>query len=80
MAAPSTTTTTTTTTTSSDFEYPQIRIHNGNWESSIFFAWVLQIILMEVLHVPATVGLTTNATAISSFYSLDNTLEYSLEG
>jgi hypothetical protein len=62
-----------------DFEYPEIRIHNGNWESSIFFAWVLQIVLMEVLKVPATVGLTTNTTAKSSFYSLENTLEYSAE-
>lgn len=62
-----------------DFDYPEIRIHNGNWESSIFYAWVLQIVLMEILKVPATVGLTTNTTAISSFYSLDNTLEYSAE-
>jgi hypothetical protein len=62
-----------------DFDYPEIRIHNGNWESSIFFAWVLQIVLMEMLNVPATIGLTTNTTAKSSFYSLDNTLEYSTE-
>lgn len=62
-----------------DFDYPQIRIHNGNWESSIFYAWVLQIMLMEILNVPATIGLTTNTTAKSSFYSLDNTLEYSAE-
>ncbi|KAL3909860.1 MAG: hypothetical protein SGILL_007919, partial [Bacillariaceae sp.] len=62
-----------------DFDYPEIRIHNGNWESSIFLSWILQIILMEVLQVPATVGLTTNTTAKSSFYAVENTLEYSAE-
>jgi hypothetical protein len=62
-----------------DFDYPEVRIHNGNWESSIFLSWIMQIILMEVLQVPATVGLTTNTTAISSFYAVENTLEYSAE-
>ncbi len=60
-----------------DFQYPQVRIHNGNWESSIFFAWILQILLMEVLGAPATVGLTSETTSASSFYSPTNTLEYS---
>ena len=32
---------------------------------------------MEVVGVPATVGLTTSTTAASSFYSPTNTLEYS---
>jgi ABC-type proline/glycine betaine transport system substrate-binding protein len=59
------------------FGYAEIRIHNGDWESSIFFAWIMQIVLMEVLHVPATVGLSSEVTAISSFYSPRNTLEYS---
>jgi hypothetical protein len=59
------------------FGYPEIRIHNGDWESSIFFAWIMQIVLMEVLNVPATVGLTSEVTPTSSFYSPGNTLEYS---
>ena len=57
-----------------DFDYPEIRIHNGNWESSIFLSWILQIILMEVLQVPVTAGLTTNTTAKSGFYAVENTL------
>jgi hypothetical protein len=59
------------------FQYPEVRIHNGDWESSIFYAWIMQIVLMEVLEVPATVGLTTSTTAASSFYSPTNTIEYS---
>ncbi|KAL3915961.1 MAG: hypothetical protein SGILL_005398 [Bacillariaceae sp.] len=66
-------------TGSFDFAYPEIRIHNGNWESSIFLSWIMQIMLMEVLQVPTTVGLTTKTTKNSSFYALDNTLEYSAE-
>ena len=60
-----------------EFNYPEIRIHNGNWESSIFLAWIIQILLMEILKVPATVGLTTESTFKSGFYSPTNTLEYS---
>jgi hypothetical protein len=60
-----------------DFEYPEIRIHNGDWESSIFNAWILQILLMEVLQVPVTVGLTTETTAVSGFYSPQSKLTYS---
>ena len=53
----------------SQFSYPEIRIHHGDWETSILQAWILQIVLMELAQAPATVGLTTDNTAISSFYS-----------
>ncbi len=54
------------------FNYSEIRIHNANWESSIFMAWINQIILMELADVPATVGLTTQDTPLASFYNHDN--------
>ena len=60
-----------------EFGYFEIRVHNSNWESSIFVAWIMQIILMEVLKVPATVGLNSNVTSKTSFYSLSNSIEYS---
>lgn len=57
--------------------YPEIRIHNGNWESPMFMAWVLQIVLMELVQVPATVGLSTSDTHMSSFYNPQNLMVYS---
>ena len=60
-----------------EFDYFEIRIHNGNWESSIFVAWIMQIMSMEVLKVPVTIGLNSNLTKKSSFYSPENVLEYS---
>lgn len=62
---------------SNEFDYFEIRIHNSNWESSIFLAWIMQIMLMEVLKVPATVGLKSGNTNITSFYAPSNTIEYS---
>ena len=60
--------------------YPELRIHQGNWETSILLAWLYQVILMEILHVPITVGYTSNSTNITSFYSTNPTFEYSPEG
>jgi hypothetical protein len=63
----------------SEWKYPELRIHHGNWESSMFLSWIYQIMLMEVVGVPATVGLTTDDSAKASFYNPINTLEYSAE-
>ncbi len=60
-----------------EFDYFEIRIHNSNWESVIFLSWIMQIVLMEVLKVPATVGLNSAVTNVTSFYSPVNTIEYS---
>lgn len=57
--------------------YPELRIHHGNWESSVVMAWIYQILLMEVVRVPATVGLTSQDTKVSSFYSSNNDFLYS---
>ena len=61
----------------SAFNYSEVRIHHANWESSMLFTWVIQILLSEVLGVPVTVGLLTNETAAASFYNLENTFSYS---
>jgi hypothetical protein len=60
----------------SAFNYPEIRVHNQDWEVAIIFSWILQICLMEILDVPVTVGLGSD-TAASSFYSIDSTIPYS---
>ena len=60
----------------SRFNYTEIRVHNSNWESSMFLAWIYQILLSERLQVPVTVGLGPNTIA-GSFYNIENTLEYS---
>ncbi|CAJ1928735.1 unnamed protein product [Cylindrotheca closterium] len=62
-----------------DFPYPEIRIHNADWASSQILAWIYQIVLVEILDVPATVGLTSETAKLNGFYSTNNTLEYSQE-
>lgn len=64
----------------SDFDYPEIRIHQADWSPSVFQAWITQIILMEVVGVPATVGLTTEETPYVGFYAQESTLQYSPQG
>ena len=59
------------------FNYTEIRIHHSNWESSIFYAWILQIILSEILHVPATIGYSKDHTYDASFYNLNSNVAYS---
>eukprot|EP00526_Cylindrotheca_closterium_P002195 CAMPEP_0113638054 /NCGR_PEP_ID=MMETSP0017_2-20120614/19929_1 /TAXON_ID=2856 /ORGANISM="Cylindrotheca closterium" /LENGTH=930 /DNA_ID=CAMNT_0000549131 /DNA_START=177 /DNA_END=2972 /DNA_ORIENTATION=+ /assembly_acc=CAM_ASM_000147 len=59
-----------------DIPYPEIRVHNQDWEVAIFLSWIMQIYLMEFLDVPASVGLGDD-TEISSFYSMDTGLPLS---
>ena len=35
--------------------HPEIRIFAYDWESSLFQAWILQILLSELLDIPATI-------------------------
>eukprot|EP00934_Nitzschia_sp_Nitz4_P007435 Nitzschia sp. Nitz4//scaffold138_size62050//40663//43710//NITZ4_006392-RA/size62050-processed-gene-0.8-mRNA-1//1//CDS//3329535779//7425//frame0 len=60
----------------SPFNYTEIRVHNGNWESPIFYSWIIQIFLSEFLHVPVTVGLS-NDTQEASFYNADSVMTWS---
>lgn len=50
-----------------DFDYPEIRIGAGNWETSIFQSYVLQIVLSEMVGVPATIESGSPDTLLS-FY------------
>jgi len=59
-----------------EFDYPEIRIYQNDWEASIFQAWIYQILLMEVLGVPVTIGSKTGETANASFYSPINIMPY----
>lgn len=52
-----------------DDVYPEVRIHQSNWESSIILSWIYQIVLSEFMDVPTTVGLTSSDTPLASFYS-----------
>eukprot|EP00980_Cylindrotheca_fusiformis_P004723 scaffold1004_cov105-Cylindrotheca_fusiformis.AAC.6 len=56
--------------------YPEIRVHNQDWEVAIILSWIVQVYLMELLDVPVSVGLG-NDTAISSFYSMETALPFS---
>ena len=60
----------------SRFNYTEVRIHQGNWESSIFYSWALQIMLSERLQVPVTIGLGPD-TAGNSFYDTEQRFSYS---
>ncbi|CAJ1968191.1 unnamed protein product [Cylindrotheca closterium] len=63
----------------SQLNYPEVRVHYQNWEVAIFFSWILQISLMELLDVPVKVGLGSD-TKDASFYNIDNKLLYSPVG
>ena len=60
------------------FDFPEIVIHNANWDSTILYSWIMQIFLMEFLQVPAKVGLGFDSQE-ASFYNLENTVSYSSE-
>ncbi|CAJ1968193.1 unnamed protein product [Cylindrotheca closterium] len=60
----------------SPLNYPEIRIHNQDWEAAIFFSWIIQISLMEFLDVPVTIGVGRD-TQESSFYHIENNLPFS---
>ena len=56
------------------FNYTEIRIHAGTWDSSLALAWIYQIFLSERLQVPVTiVGKSDHGKDKElSFYHLDN--------
>jgi len=55
---------------SSILDYSEVRVHNGDWESPIFYAWIIQVFLSEFLQVPTTVGLGEDS-AQTSFYAAE---------
>jgi hypothetical protein len=59
--------------------YPEVRIHQGDWPTSLVMAWIYQITLSELAGIPSTVGLTSTDTKLASFYSQKSDLSYSKE-
>lgn len=57
------------------FNYDEIRIAPGNWESSILLSWVYQILMSELLDVPVTID--SNGMGLSSFYDKSSGFVYS---
>ena len=62
-----------------DFDFLEVRIGVGNWESSLMIAWILQIILSELLNVPSTIetDLPVRKGGSSSFYDIENNFTFS---
>jgi hypothetical protein len=57
--------------------YDEIRVATGDWESSIFLSWIIQIILGEILRVPVTIETSAPRSAGSiSFYDEKNGMAY----
>ena len=57
------------------FDYMEVRMTSGNWESITFNAWVLQIVLSELLGVPTTLEPGQPSTRIN-FYDEWASVEY----
>lgn len=58
-----------------DIDHMEFRIFSENWESVFFEAWILQIILSELLDVPTTIE-TGSPDAKLNFYDPDNSFQY----
>ena len=56
------------------FNYTEIRIAPADWDSAVFFAWIMQILLSEILLVPATIE--NGKKESSSFYDETNGLSH----
>ena len=52
------------------FNYNEVRIAPGNWESAILLSWIFQIVLSEILDVPVTID--NNGKGSSSFYDINS--------
>jgi hypothetical protein len=59
---------------SSYFNYTEIRIAPGDWESSMFTSWIIQIMLSEILNVPTTIHVGGDGKL--NFYDMENSLDY----
>ena len=58
------------------FDFPEVRLYVGNWESSIFTTWIAQIYLSEILRVPVTIE-TGSPDIHTDFYHAENPFGYS---
>jgi hypothetical protein len=58
-----------------EFDYMEIRIGSGNWETIFFNAWLVQILLSELLGVPTTLEPGVPKIRIN-FYETTGAVEY----
>jgi len=58
-----------------EFDYMEVRLTAGNWESILFNAWVMQILLSELLGVPTTLEPGLPDTHLN-FYDAQGRVEY----
>ncbi|CAB9499168.1 Receptor-type guanylate cyclase gcy [Seminavis robusta] len=56
-------------------DYIEIRLASQNWESVFFEAWILQILLTEILEVPVTVETGVPGYSVD-FYHMHSALDY----
>ena len=59
-------------------EYPEIRLFNSNWGSSMFFAWIVQIMMSELMQIP--VSIETAKEASFNFYDKGSSFAYAAHG
>ena len=59
----------------SPLDFMEIRINSGNWESSFFGAWILTIVLSEMLDVPVSIE-TGYADLKVDFYDINSSFDY----
>ena len=52
--------------------YDEVRIAPSNWESAIFMSWIYQIVLTEMMEVPATMKYQDGKKGAGSFYDRTN--------
>jgi len=58
-------------------EYREIRILSQNWESAYFASWILQILLSEILHLPASIESgDRDISRHNNFYDPESRLGY----
>ena len=61
-------------------EYLETRIHSQNWESSFFSAWIMQILLSEILQVPSTIESgSLELSQRNNFYDPEARLGYGVQ-
>ena len=61
-------------------DYKEIRVHSQNWESSFFSAWIIQILLSEILQVPTTIESgTLELSQQNNFYDPQARLGYGIQ-
>ena len=59
------------------FNYTEFRILSQDWDSTMLTSWVMQIVLSEILQVPASIE-TSSPERNNNFYDPDSAYSYSL--